>query len=61
MVGTVNELVEETPFLMPRHRGVTSADLPALHHKLNRTPLKRNGYDYAINRAKRVLGAGEPP
>lgn len=56
MVGTVNELVKETQFLLPRHGGVASPDLPALHHKLNRTPLKRNGYDYAIDRAKRLLG-----
>lgn len=58
MVGTVNELVKETQFLLPRHGGVTSPDhLPALQHKLNRTPLKRNRYDYAIDRAKSLLGA----
>jgi len=60
MVGTVNELVRETQFLLPRHGGVASPDLASLYHKMNRTPLKRNGYEYAIVRAKNLLSA-QPP
>lgn len=55
MTGTVNELVKEVQFWLPRYGGVASPNLAALHHKLNRTPLKRNEYAYATDRTKEVL------
>lgn len=57
MTGTVNELIKDIQFWLPRHGGVTSPDLAALHHKLNRNPLKRNGYAFAIDRTREVLEA----
>ena len=56
MTGTVNELVKEVQFWLPRLGGVVRPDLPALHHKLNRNPLKRIQYDFAIDRTKKALG-----
>ena len=55
MTGTVNEMVKEVHFWLPRFGDVANPDLAALHHKLNRYPLKRNEYDYAIDRTKRLL------
>jgi hypothetical protein len=55
MIGTVNEMVKEIQFWLPRYGGVAGPDLTALHHRLNRNPLKRNQYAYAIERTKEVL------
>ena len=55
MIGTVNELVKEVQFWLPRHGGVLSPDLLELHRKLNRSPLKRNQYEPAIDRAMRLF------
>ena len=55
MTGTVNEMVKECQFWLPRYGGVGSPDLPALHHRLNRNPLKRNRYEFAIERTTQVL------
>lgn len=55
MTGTVNELVKDIQFWLPHHGSVVSPDLATLHHKLNRNPLKRNKYVFAIERTKQVL------
>ncbi len=55
MTGTVTELVKEIQLLLPDFGGVAAPNLPALHHMLNRNPLKRNKYVYAIERTKQVL------
>ncbi|MDA7979488.1 MAG: hypothetical protein MPJ50_12050 [Pirellulales bacterium] len=55
MTGTVNEMVKDIQFMLPDFGGVATPNLPALHHRLNRNPLKRNEYQYAIERTKQVL------
>jgi len=55
MTGTVSELVKDIQCWLPHHGGVTNPDLSTLNHDLNRIPMKRNKYVYAIEMTKTVL------
>jgi len=53
---TTKEYVMDIQFWLPHHGGVTNPDLTTLNHELNRVPMKRNKYVYAIKMQTREQG-----
>lgn len=55
MTGSVTELVKMAEGWLDARESAT-LDLRKLNHDLNRIPMKRIGYDYAIDQTRIALG-----
>lgn len=55
MTGSVTELVKMAEAWLDARQSA-ALDLPKLNHDLNRIPMKRIGYDYAIDQTRIALG-----